>query len=90
MGKGGQNTAEVQQHDTLTWQEVQKHSTRKDKWIVVDGEVYNVTNWSRKHPGGSRMLSHYAGQDATVSSMPSCTVFSLIAWDWTFFGRLSE
>jgi hypothetical protein len=62
MGKGGQRDAGKQ----LTWTEVQKHTTRDDRWIVIDREVYDVTNWSKKHPGGSRLISHYAGQDATV------------------------
>ena len=51
----------------ISWEEVQKHSHRNDKWIVIDNEVYDITTWSRKHPGGSRVISHYAGQDASVS-----------------------
>ena len=51
----------------ISWAEVQKHSHRNDKWIVVDNQVYDITTWARKHPGGSRVISHYAGQDASVS-----------------------
>jgi fatty acid desaturase 2 (delta-6 desaturase) len=47
--------------------EVQLHTKKDDKWLVMDGQVYNITNWVGKHPGGSRVISHYAGQDATVS-----------------------
>ncbi len=50
----------------IRWEEVEQHASRDDKWIVIDDEVYDVTGWSRRHPGGSRLLSHYAGQDATV------------------------
>jgi cytochrome b involved in lipid metabolism len=50
-----------------TWSEVQLHTKKDDKWLVMDGQVYNITNWVGKHPGGSRVISHYAGQDATVS-----------------------
>ncbi|KAH3752174.1 hypothetical protein DPMN_186786 [Dreissena polymorpha] len=64
MGEGGRRSA-IQE---LTWSEVQKHVSRDDRWIVVDGEVYDVTHWSRKHPGGSRLIGHYAGQDATYHS----------------------
>ena len=46
---------------------MQNHSGPKDKWLVIEGQVYNITNWARRHPGGSRVISHYAGQDATVS-----------------------
>jgi len=34
---------------------------------VIDDYVYDVTSWSKKHPGGSILLGHFAGQDATVS-----------------------
>ena len=63
MGKGGQN---IQTGDSIfTWEEVQQHDKRSDKWVVIDNEVYDITEWSRKHPGGSKVISHYAGQDAT-------------------------
>ncbi|XP_064598225.1 acyl-CoA 6-desaturase-like [Liolophura sinensis] len=48
-----------------TWEEVRKHTARNDSWLVIDSKVYNVTNWARKHPGGGRLLGHYAGEDAT-------------------------
>ena len=36
------------------------------KWIVIDGNIYDVTKWQKRHPGGARLISHFAGQDATV------------------------
>lgn len=47
------------------WNEVVKHNKRDDKWIVVDGGVYDITKWADKHPGGRSLISHFAGQDAT-------------------------
>ena len=46
--------------------EVAKHAQTKDCWIVIDGEVYDVSKWLSRHPGGVRVLRHYAGEDATV------------------------
>lgn len=74
MGRGGQQT---QDHNgpcesKFTWDDVKKHVNRKDQWIVVDKEVYDISTWSRRHPGGSKIISHYAGQDATVSSNLFC------------------
>ncbi|NXU73907.1 FADS1 desaturase, partial [Oreotrochilus melanogaster] len=34
-------------------------------WLVIDRKVYDVTKFSKRHPGGSRVMKHYAGQDAT-------------------------
>ena len=64
MGRGGHLDNNNRQID---WEEVQKHDKRHDKWIVVDGGVYNITEWANRHPGGRRVISHFAGQDATVS-----------------------
>ncbi|CAF0780983.1 unnamed protein product [Rotaria sp. Silwood1] len=47
-----------------TWDEIRRHSNKKDRWIVIDKHVYDVTNWI-KHPGGQVILNHYAGQDAS-------------------------
>ena len=50
-----------------SWDEINTHSVKASRWIVIDNLVYDVTTWSRKHPGGSILLGHFAGQDATVS-----------------------
>lgn len=50
-----------------TREEVSRHKTIDDCWIILHGQVYNVTSWLRKHPGGVRLLMHYAGEDASVS-----------------------
>uniref|UniRef100_A0A674APV4 Fatty acid desaturase 2 n=1 Tax=Salmo trutta TaxID=8032 RepID=A0A674APV4_SALTR len=48
-----------------TWEEVQRHSHRGDQWLVIDRKVYNITQWVKRHPGGIRVISHFAGEDAT-------------------------
>ncbi|KAK2100355.1 hypothetical protein P7K49_021703 [Saguinus oedipus] len=50
---------------TFSWEEIQKHNLRTDKWLVIDRKVYNITEWSHRHPGGQRVIGHYAGEDAT-------------------------
>ena len=53
-----------------TREQVAEHKKNKDCWVILYGEVYDVTRWLPKHPGGARILMHYAGEDATVSTPP--------------------
>jgi len=32
--------------------EIRKHSTKEDCWIVVDGKIWDVTEFAPEHPGG--------------------------------------
>lgn len=50
----------------FTREEVAQHKKFKDCWVILHGEVYDVTEWLAKHPGGATVLFHYAGQDASV------------------------
>lgn len=49
-----------------TWEEVQRRCTREERWLVINRKVYDITTFCQRHPGGPRVISHYAGQDATV------------------------
>ena len=51
---------------TYTREEVAQHNKSTDCWVVLHGQVYDVTKWLPRHPGGARIILHYAGQDATV------------------------
>mmetsp|Transcript_17587 Transcript_17587/g.38485 ORF Transcript_17587/g.38485 Transcript_17587/m.38485 type:complete len:547 (-) Transcript_17587:29-1669(-) len=61
----------------LTWEEVSKHNTADDLWLVIDGCAYDVTRFLEKHPGGARPLLHMAGRDATdvMAEYHPATVF---------------
>jgi flavocytochrome c len=45
--------------------EVAKHNTKSDCWVVVAGQVLNVTNFLSQHPGGELAIITFAGKDAT-------------------------
>jgi sulfite reductase alpha subunit-like flavoprotein/pSer/pThr/pTyr-binding forkhead associated (FHA) protein len=34
-------------------------------WMIIDGRVYDVTEFSQIHPGGVKIIREYAGMDAT-------------------------
>ncbi|XP_063293830.1 acyl-CoA 6-desaturase [Pelobates fuscus] len=85
MGMGGQNgedcsTSCVKSEARYTWEEIQKHNLKTDKWLVIDRKVYNITQWVKRHPGGLRVISHYAGEDATEA-------FQAFHPDLTFVGK---
>lgn len=50
---------------TYTMAEVEEHATEESCWIVVDGGVYDTTNYLKDHPGGSASIMLNAGADAT-------------------------
>ena len=57
-----------------TWEEVARHSSPDDCWMVIKGQVYDVSAfWPSVHPGGHLLLDA-AGLDATsvfVSNHPT-------------------
>merc|ERR1712110_481790 len=46
-------------------EEVAKHTTKGDCWVVVAGQVLNVTSFLSQHPGGELAILTFAGKDAT-------------------------
>jgi cytochrome b involved in lipid metabolism len=48
-----------------TYEEVAKHNTEKDCWVVVNGQVLDATNFLKDHPGGKKAILIYAGRDAS-------------------------
>lgn len=49
---------------TYSMSEVQKHGSKSDCWMVIEGNVYNVTTFIAFHPGGD-VIAQGCGKDAT-------------------------
>ncbi|XP_060543201.1 acyl-lipid (8-3)-desaturase B-like [Pantherophis guttatus] len=53
----------------FTWEEIGLRSGQGDppreRWLVIDRKVYDISRFYKRHPGGSRTIGCYAGQDAT-------------------------
>merc|ERR1711972_907283 len=48
-----------------TLDEVAKHTSKSDCWVVVNGEVLDVTKFLSEHPGGELAILTFAGKDAS-------------------------
>jgi nitrate reductase (NAD(P)H) len=46
----------------FTRQEIEKHDSEKDCWLVIDGKVYDVTSVLGWHPGGKSAILGHAGK----------------------------
>jgi cytochrome b involved in lipid metabolism len=50
---------------TYTMEEVAKHNSKESCWTVIRGDVYDLTNWIDKHPGGADKILKICGKDGT-------------------------
>ena len=63
--RGKEKTKGVSSMPVHTLEEVQKHSSEKDCWVILNDNVYDVTEFLPDHPGGKKAILVYAGKDAT-------------------------
>ena len=48
-----------------TSEQVAQHGSTSDCWTSIDGQVYDVTEWITRHPGGSGVISALCGTDGS-------------------------
>ncbi|OAG29466.1 hypothetical protein NEDG_00599 [Nematocida displodere] len=46
-----------------SWAEIKQHASRESCWIVLGGEVYDVSQYLKRHPGGAQILLENAGRE---------------------------
>jgi cytochrome b involved in lipid metabolism len=39
--------------------EVSSHNTTADLWIIINDEIYDVTDFQKTHPGGDKSMSFF-------------------------------
>ncbi|EJD07163.1 fumarate reductase [Fomitiporia mediterranea MF3/22] len=65
----GKKEQEVKEKEStsgaFTVEEVAKHNKKDDCWVIVNGQVLDVTEFLPEHPGGEKAILLYAGRDAT-------------------------
>ena len=65
--KVSQNRNDDDDDVLITQAELALHDSPASSWIAIDGDVYDVTAFLARHPGGPRTLLATAGRDASES-----------------------
>lgn len=58
--------ASVEGARPITVDEVSGHDTADDCWSIVDGQVYDLTEFVARHPVGPSQIEQMCGRDATA------------------------
>ncbi len=65
VATGGATTSTTQ-ISTFTLADIATHATEADCWTTIDGNVYNLTQFSAEHPGGKRAIMGICGKDGSA------------------------
>jgi L-lactate dehydrogenase (cytochrome) len=66
----GKSSSTNLDHQADTNSTVAQHNTAESCWVVLYGNVYDVTRFLPKHPGGSKVILQLAGANATEEYDP--------------------
>lgn len=58
--------APQQEEKSMTLGDVATHNSATDCYTIVSGNVYNLTDWINKHPGGAKAILGLCGKDGTT------------------------
>jgi len=50
---------------TLSNAEISTHNSKSDCWSIVKGNVYNLTSYVSRHPGGQSVIANICGKDGS-------------------------
>lgn len=74
---------------TFSPADVSSHnSPDKGLYIIIDSNVYDVTNFVDEHPGGAKILKRVAGKDASKQFWKVCIHSSSFFFSLSFFSCL--
>jgi cytochrome b involved in lipid metabolism len=50
---------------TLSNAEIRNHNSKSDCWSIINGNVYNLTSYVSRHPGGQSVIANICGKDGS-------------------------
>ena len=65
MGQTSSQIGETIAKVNYTKEQVSCHNTRKDCWVIIDRQIYDVSKFMSVHPGGLKSILMYGGRDCT-------------------------
>ena len=74
----------------FTREEVAKHNTEDDCWMIIKNNVYDVTPYMAIHPGGVPALMRFAGRDGTENVQFHSKKMMKLLDSFMYIGRLGE
>jgi cytochrome b involved in lipid metabolism len=72
-----------------TLEEIAKHNSEDDCWIIVNNCVYDITAYFSFHPGGKKALIKFAGRDATENVQFHSSKMLMLLNKYFFVGRVA-
>ncbi|MFH1229033.1 MAG: cytochrome b5-like heme/steroid binding domain-containing protein [Candidatus Aenigmatarchaeota archaeon] len=57
----------VAQGTVLSLSEISNHNSAASCWLIINGNVYDVTAYLSSHPPGELLITPFCGKDATVA-----------------------
>lgn len=74
---------EPEKKNVYTVEEVAKHNSKNDCWIIVNKKVYDITKFIEEdlHPGGNYILLSKSGEDVTETMKDighSCEAYDML------------
>jgi len=73
-----------------TAEEVAKHCTEDDCWMIIKGHVYDVTPYFEFHPGGHQALMNFAGKDGTENVEFHSSKMMFLLNKYFYIGKLQK
>lgn len=62
---GGDKSSTGEAAGSYTMEEVADHATLDDCWMVIEGNVYDITPYVDEHPARPSVLAAWCGREAT-------------------------
>lgn len=64
--QSGTSTA-MEPAKSYTLADIQAHNTQASCWSAISGDVYDLTSWISRHPGGQQTIIGLCGIDGTAA-----------------------